>query len=98
MNAMLPEDLEGSTIAGMQIGETAYTTPWAMWVDTDRRCWLNPNYPADDRPHGTVQMRIARETGGFRVWMTPGHRYSPQKECGHVGATGDFLPVVRLER
>lgn len=89
-NAMLPESAESRTIAGMLVGETAYTVPWAMWVDSDRRLWLNPRYDRHTRRGGTVQMRIRRTSRGFVVHGAPGHAY----DIGSGWSNG--LPVVEF--
>ena len=95
--ATLPENLEGPTIATMATGETAYTVPWAMWVDNDRHCWLQPAFPAESEPGGTVQMRVELQRDGYHVWPTTGHRYSPEEEPGIVTTERpEYIPVAEL--
>jgi hypothetical protein len=45
--SILPENLEPLTVAGMSTGDTAYTAPWAMWVDTNRRTRIATAHGAD---------------------------------------------------
>ncbi|MEU9332298.1 caspase family protein [Streptomyces sp. NPDC048290] len=94
--ALLPEDMQPATISGMEVGAVAYTLPWAMWADEHRRLWLHPDYPADEHPGGTVEMKIQRVPGGYHVWAPPDHHYQPGPPA-FVGAHGR-LPVLRLVR
>ena len=97
-HAILPESLEPATIAGMLIDETTYTVPWGMWVDSERRCWLHPDYHITSRPFGTSEMMIQRHEDGFEVWVPAGWRgWSPEDQPSYVGGEGkSWLPVVTL--
>lgn len=93
MNAELPRSMETVTIADMPVGTTAYTVPWAMYADQDRKLWLDPSFTFEGRPGGTVQMRVTRLDKGFRVSYVPGETYEP----GSRRTPGeDGLPVVEL--
>jgi hypothetical protein len=93
--AVLPEHLEDPTIDNMTVGQVAYTMSWAMSVDSARRCWLNPRYPAFPEPGGTVKMRLQRRDDGFHVWIPQGETWSVPE--GYADSTrGDYLPVVKL--
>lgn len=95
MHASLPEDMEETTIASLQTGETAYIVPWAMCADQDRKLWLTASHTAHRSPGGTVQMRIERTENGFRVWAVRGHRYQPK----HLHPEEKLhLPVEELTR
>lgn len=97
--ARLPEDLEGPTLGAMSQGEACYTTPWAMWADSERRLWLHPRYPAISCPGGTVRMRVELHEDGYHVWAVPGETYDPQHENGYAGGDSiTFLPVTALHR
>ena len=97
MNAQLPNDLRERTLQDMKPGEAAWTVPWAMFVESDSRLWLNGNYTALTEAMGTAQMHIKREEGGYVVSLRrcPNERWS-------MGAcfVGDFepLPVIRIDR
>lgn len=98
MNAIQPEYLEGPSVASMAVGEIAYTTPWGMWVDAERRCWLHPGYPAQHFPSGTVSMRIERRDDGWHVWPPKGETWTPRNQSGYAGADSvtEWVPVVAL--
>jgi hypothetical protein len=98
MNARLPENLETYTIDSMARGERAWTVPWAMWVDTNRRCWLNPNYSVHSKPDGTAQMAVRRlEDGTYEVDVTGlDYRWDPASEPSYVDHNGGWLPVATL--
>lgn len=97
--ATLPEDMEEDTLDSMLTGESAYTTPWGMWVDAERQCWLHPAYPAHKRPGGTVEMRVERRQDGYHVWPPRGYKYKPSSEPGFVSPRDtQYIPVVRLHR
>lgn len=97
--AILPENLEAATLASMSVGESAYTLPWGMWVDGDRRCWLHPGYPAEPKPGGTVRMRVELQPNGFHVWTPPGETWNPQPEPSYASsAATEYLAVVELHQ
>jgi hypothetical protein len=93
--AILPEHLEEYTVESMMTGESAFTVPWAMWVDRDRRCWLHPGYRVSSQPGGTVRMLVERRDDGYHVFPPFGERYKPSQAPGFVGGDGvEFIPVV----
>lgn len=67
INARLPEDLETPSLQGMEIGQSAWSVPWAMEVDTERRCWLKASFTGEEEPCGTVSMQVTRVYDGFIV-------------------------------
>lgn len=93
----LPETLEERTLAGMLPGESAFTLSWAMWCDSDRLCWLHPEYPAGPVPHGTMNMAVRRTVDGFEVWPPADAHYKPTGHHGYVSPDStEWLPVVAL--
>jgi hypothetical protein len=87
--ARLPEDRLERTISSLREGESAWVVPWAMTVDSNRRCALKASYGISDRPGGTVSMRIERGAEGFHVWL-------PEDATWSVGEATDGLPVIAL--
>lgn len=53
-------------IADMPIGSQGYTVPWAAWTDNSGT-WLNPHYPVQPAPGGTVQLLIERRPEGHFI-------------------------------
>lgn len=97
--AKLPEDLEGDTIGSMVTGEVGYTNPWAMWVDTERNCWLHPEHVLRSHPQGNVKMKVELREDGYHVWTPPGMTWSVQAEPGYQSPRDiQYLPVVELHR
>lgn len=95
--AILPPQAEEPTIDQMKVGEVCYTLPWGMWVDSNRLCWLHPKYPAENRPGGTVEMRVELRKDGFHVWVPKGRSWKPSSKPGFVSpADTKYLPVVEL--
>lgn len=89
--ATLPKRMEQRNIASMGEGEVAYTVPWAMWSDSGRRLWLNPESPIEAADTGGLTcMRIQRGPDGFKV--------SPVRDFAYT--SGDVLidgiPVAEL--
>ncbi len=71
-HATLPlefEKLPSSKVGDMKVGETAYARSWSMFVDKNRKIWLNPN----DRIWPKVQpsvmpwIKITRTKAGYEV-------------------------------
>lgn len=92
-NARLPRWLERPTLAGMRVGEIGYTVSWAMLVDSDRQCYLIPEYVVDDKPHGTMAMKILCTKDGYEVWPPSNAEYRPAYLGGALG-----LPVTAIHR
>jgi hypothetical protein len=55
------------TLADLQPGETCYSLPWGLHK-AQGQWWLNPNYPAETQPGGTVQMRVRRLGDRYTAW------------------------------
>lgn len=94
MNAVLPEGLASAdhSIASMDIGDSGWTVPWAMYHDKERKLWLNGNYTLHSRLGGTVQMLVRRDEDGWHV---------DASQCGYFktgwsepGYCGDFPPIA----
>lgn len=98
-NAKLPISRYEALIGQMAIGESGYTTPWAMWPDEDGNLWINGNYTIHQQPGGTVSMLVTRRENGYEVDIRYGHasefRWAPSSESGFVGGA-DVLPVVKV--
>lgn len=95
--ATLPPTMIERTIALMKKGESAWCVPWGMWVDSDLKCWLHPDYTLHDRPMGTVQMLIEKTKEGFYECTIP----KDQKYHGSEGPTysnndKNWIPVSKL--
>lgn len=90
---MLPAQLEAGTITRMRVGDVRWTFPWAMWVDADRRCWLEAHKPAEEHAWGAVEMKVELRADGFHVWPPGKHKWlpAPQRAPGP-----GYFPVVEL--
>lgn len=94
----MPSSRYEKTIDSMKVGESGYTTPWAMWVDLDSHMWLHPKYPVEPSIEGTVDMRVERRDDGFHVWPPADEKYTPVKEPHYAGEEGlEWIRVVALE-
>jgi hypothetical protein len=97
--ATLPVSSQDPLIKNLKVGQIDYTVPWAMWEDTHRRAWLNPNYDITTDVEGTSHMEIRRDAGGFHVWITSGDSeeiYTPEASPSYVGENGPWIPVRYL--
>lgn len=107
INARLPEDLETPSLRGIEIGQSAWSVPWAMEVDSERRCWLKATFTGHKDSGGTVSMLVRRVEEGFIVdlsrmpddetWDT---QYATDAEeiDGQDPENPKFLPVVQIIR
>ena len=95
--AKLPEFYEQPTIALLSVGESAWTVPWAMWIDRTRGCWLHPNYSVHQTPGGTVTMQVHRTEQGYDVDISRcSHFRWSLGEPHYAGSHDDWLPVDNL--
>jgi len=63
----LPKHFIQKTLRDLAVGESAYTVPWAMSVDSEGRAWLSLGFPAEDSPFGTAAMLVERCEDGYGV-------------------------------
>lgn len=82
-HAKMPEEFCDRTLGSLTVGETAWTMPWALWVDSERDCWVDPNMIFQDHSSGCT-IKVTREIGGFEVELkgcnyrwTITHGYKP---------------------
>lgn len=94
----IPERFIEYNLRDMEIGEIAYTEPWALYQH-DGRCYLNGDYIAHDKqwPHaGKGQVTL--------IWvrrLINGYEVTLPKDCDHTWSEehsmwGDPLPVVNI--
>lgn len=97
-NAKMPQQFLQKELGDLKIGESCYTMPWAMWIDLEGRCWLNPRYPVDEKPRGTVKMYVFRKQAGYyvNIWNCKDHGWQRVKQPSFVGQSGPWIPVVQL--
>jgi len=97
--ALLPDELREKTLADLEVGDSAWTVPWAMWVDNSNRCWLHPDCSASVYGGGTLQMLVARRAHGYSVGLLPdcSHKWTPSDVPGYAdSATAIWIPVVEF--
>lgn len=81
------------TLGNMSVGDERYTLPWAMWVDSNAKGWLDSSYPAEANPHGTFQMLVTRTGEGYIVYPP---RHEAHKPSNRSPNCATWLPVVRI--
>lgn len=97
MQTTLPASMHARTIDTMEVGDFGYVVPWAMWVDTESRMWLNPKYPLGHL-EGTSTMRVERRDDGFYVWLSADSEYIPTEEPHYYGQEDlEWIRVVAVE-
>ena len=52
------------TIADMKNGQTKWTVPWALYFDTEKRCWLTLDQ-LTSKPGGSCLLEITRKNDTF---------------------------------
>lgn len=96
--ASLPLSLRQRELVDLKVGESAWTTPWAMYCDEDGKLKLNGHYSAHTASGGTVQMRVTRTSTGYEVDVSRCKKDPDWDKPGKPGFVGDFkpLPVERM--
>ena len=96
-SGFLPSRLLERTIADLEIGEEGWTVPWAMFVDEDRRCYLNGNYPIVAEMRGTAQMLIQDTKDGYIVDISQcSQKWGVGTERDYFGVCSNVIPIDRL--
>lgn len=62
-------------IMDLGIGDTGWTSHWAIWMDRNHDMRINLHYPAHPTPRQDAQLLVEREGDGFRVGMVDGDRH-----------------------
>jgi len=77
-----------------------YTVPWAMFLDSQGRAWLNGKYTVHPRKGGTVQMEVIRTEEGYIVDLSAcGDHYWTRggSMANYVGGwEEDAIPVIKI--
>ena len=85
--AKLPNSKKMHRIADMNIGETCFTTPLAMWVDLNRDCFLNENCEAADEVRGDLKLKVIKLLDGYIVLIYEvSYNWSPRETYGFATA------------
>jgi hypothetical protein len=80
----------------MVIGETAYTMPWALWLNEDRRCMLNVQYIVFPEAFGTIELVVKRTPEGYVIDAShTDYKWEPEADPGYIGGHSS-LPVEDL--
>lgn len=73
-------------------GQTVYAGRWALLVDDDLGCWLDPTSYVGTRTHEHT-LRISVRADGFHVWLPAEYGWTP----GVAGRQPHkFLPVAAI--
>lgn len=94
--AKLPDQFEKKDLVKyMQIGESAYVTPWSMVVDSTGECKLNTAATFHSRPGGTVSLKVKRVNNGFIAFlfdMKDDYTWEKGDGCGY--SHSGYEPVI----
>jgi len=81
--AKLPNSKKMKRIADMNIGETCFTTPIAMWADLEQDCFLNENFEASTEIRGDLKLRVRKLINGYIVFIHEiTYNWSPRETHG----------------
>ena len=53
----------------MKDGDEGYTVPWALSVSKDGDCYLKKEYTIQDKPGGTVKLKIKKTPNGYIAYI-----------------------------
>lgn len=93
-----PENESSPTkkISDLNVGETVYTTPWAMFADENRHLHIVGSYTVKADPGGTVKLKITKnEVGEIIVFSSSigDAKWRPGKPSYYGVKEEDFLPA-----
>lgn len=81
--AKLPASKKMKRIADMNIGETCFVTPLAMWVNLDQECFLNENFEASDEVKGDLKLKVLKGVNGYLALIFEvSYNWSPRENHG----------------
>ena len=86
--ATAPDAIIARTIQDMQDGESGFTVPEALIVDTNKRCWLDPLAPISST---TTVLKITKNKDGLHLIVTQSDVRWPRIRQDQVDKT--LLPV-----
>ena len=95
MSAKMPETrIKGpsTTISELSIGSEALVEIFAVHVDLDRSCYLDPKGQVFDTVEGMLTVKVRRDAEGFHLYLNsriqPFHMYAIDRNT-----RSEFLPV-----
>lgn len=80
------------SIGALKPGEGGYITPWNLQVDSERKCWLDPNIQVSDKSSGTAKMCVELQEDGVHVHLTGNEEFSYREML----VLDNLLPVAGL--
>lgn len=75
---MKPTHLHRSLL-NMDFG-SAWVNPWALWVDSEHKCWLNLNVIAWDFPGDRTNLKVTNEGKGWYCTLYTGGSQAVSRE------------------
>jgi len=85
--AKLPSSKKMKRIADMDIGETCFTNPLAMWANLDQECFLNENCEAATEIKGDLKLKVLKVIDGYIVSINEIiYSWSPRESYGFFTA------------
>jgi hypothetical protein len=95
--AKLPSSKKMKRIADMNIGETCFTTPLAMWVNLNEDCFLNENCEASDETRNDLKLKVLKLIDGYIVFIYEvTSNWSPRESYGFATADESLCNGVVL--
>lgn len=58
---------ESRLLYTLSAGESRWTSPWSLWVDSKGRRWLDPTANTYASQNGNATMKVVRRSNGFAV-------------------------------
>jgi len=94
--AKLPTERRMMEIGDLNIGESAYVVPHAMWVQAGGECFIHLDYPIYSEKQGNAKLKIKRTNYGFIVFIFDTDYLWPQPEVDGYDVIDEKLnaPVI----
>ena len=90
--ASLPKNLLKKKLSDLKVGESAYTTPWAMEVDRNGKVWMNINMIAMRGIEASSTMKVTKTAAGWVCDISKCGDY----QWDEYGMVDKYPPVIQL--
>jgi hypothetical protein len=84
-------------IADMQVGDRKWAYPWALYVDTQGRGWLDGSQAVYGSGEFGATLEIHKEPVGFVVWPPAHYEYERVLISKMLSDAMGYLQVARME-
>jgi hypothetical protein len=96
--ARMPESVVAKRIADLQLGETGYINPSALWIKTDRSCFLDGGEYYHSKPYALHLMKVEHTSTGYVITLVNGDMFVASSTLPLGAREHQMIPVSEIKQ